>query len=332
MYNAENYIGNCIESLLQQNLAEQDYEIIIMDDGSSDNSITIVRNYAERFNNIRLYTEANAGAYSTRNKLLKLAKGDYIYNLDSDDYIIHNSLGNLLKIAQEKKLDIIGFKTKETLLLDQTKLNESIEDCKIKISTGREFVSDNRNLRHEIWWYFIRKDFIENNKMSFNNNEYNADVIFTLEALLEANKVGYMPIQIHRYVQTPNSLMRSSKFDILVKRISYFQMMILNKSKLINEVKSKYAPNEDRLISNLMYRRDIFTFFNILNLCRNPFSVKYIKRHIESYKTVDAYPLYNFIGKEYNTIIYRTLIFIVNRPFLIYPVLRLKNSFIKPKL
>jgi len=79
MYNAQDYIGNCIDSLLHQNLSEDDYEIIVMDDGSSDNSVGIIEAYIKQHKNIRLYKESNSGAYSTRNKLLKLAKGNYIF-------------------------------------------------------------------------------------------------------------------------------------------------------------------------------------------------------------------------------------------------------------
>ncbi len=332
MYNAEEFIGNCIESLLRQNIPEHDYEIIIMDDGSSDSSIAIVNDFTLKHQNIKLYAESNVGAYSTRNKLLKLAKGDYIYNLDADDYLVDNCLGSLIKIAEDHSLDLIGFETKETTQLNQSELHNPIKNSDVELSSGSSFISNHRYLRHEIWWYFIRREFIEHHNMTFNQNEYNADVVFTLEALLKSDKIGYLPLSIHRYVQTPNSLMRSQQFEILAERMMYLQMMILDKSKLINSINIEFASTEDKLIDNLTYRRDVFTFFNILNIYRNPFSVSYLKKHIASYKSVQAFPIKNFIGKEYHSVAYKSLLFFVNRPFLIYPFLRLKNVFVKPKL
>ena len=328
MYNAENYIGNCIESILQQNIAEQDYEIIIMDDGSRDNSIAIVCDFTKRHKNIRLYTESNVGTYSTRNKLLKIARGDYIYNLDSDDYIVHNCLGDLIKIAEDNCLDIIGFKTKATLALDQFKLNDTIEAYKVEISSGKAFIVNYKNLRYEVWWYLIRKDFMENNNMSFNNNEYNADVIFTLEALLKAEKIGYLPLSIHRYVQTQDSLMRSMNIDIIRKRFEFMQMMINNTSQLINSLKQD--SNSGVLIKNMSYRRDVFTLFIIINMVRNPFSLEYIKNIIKTFKATGAYPINYLKNYKYGGLKFRLLVAIVNNEKLIYTLTSIKNLFSKP--
>jgi glycosyltransferase involved in cell wall biosynthesis len=328
MYNAKNYIGNCIESLLHQNISEDDYEIIIIDDGSTDNSVEIVNEYAKCHKNIVLHKKPNSGAYTTRNKLLKLAKGDYIYNLDADDYIVHNSLMELLEIAEINQLDIIGFETTETSSLDKLGLSKAIKARETVIIKGKEFIENYPHLRHEIWWYFIKKDFMLKHNMTFNTNEYNADVMFTLEALLEADKVGYLPISIHRYVQTQDSLMRSKNFDITCKRIEYIQMMIDNSSKLISKVESESY--SDTLITNMKHRRDVFTFFNIVNMLRNPFGKSYIKDKIDMFKAVNAYPIKNFTQHRYNTFLYRILTRILNSESMLYALLTVKNTIIRP--
>jgi len=328
MYNAKNYIGNCIESVMNQDISEDDYEIIIIDDGSNDTSVALVEAYAQKYKNIHLYQEPNSGAYTTRNKLLKLAKGDYIFNLDADDYIVYNCLSTLLKIAENNQLDIIGFKTKETSDLNYFELSESIGDNTTILSSGIEFIENNNYLRYEIWWYFIKRDFMIEHGMDFNNNEYNADVIFTSNALLKAERVGYVPLSIHRYVQTQDSLMRSKNFEITKKRIEYIQMMIGNKSQLINNLKDKNHSNT--LIENMSHRRDIFTFFNIMNMLRNPFSKAYIKNRINAFKAVDAYPLKNFTKYKYKSRRYKILTLIFNSENLLYTIVSVKNLFSKP--
>jgi len=328
MYNAKNYIGNCIESLVNQDISEYDYEIIIIDDGSKDNSVDIVNGLVKQYKNISLHKEPNAGAYATRNKLLKLAKGDYIYNLDADDYIVRNCLGTLLNIAESKQLDIIGFDTVETSSLDKLDLPMSIESKGAKFSTGKEFINGHVHFRCEIWWYFIKRDFMLEHNMSFNKNEYNADVMFTLEALLKTNKVGYLPVSLHRYVQTQDSLMRSKNLDITLKRIEYIQMMIGNSSQLINKLKKD--SNSDVLVKNISYRRDVFTFFNILNMFRNPFSLDYVKAIIKSFKATGAYPINNFNNYKYTSLRYRILLTVVNSETLVYTLISIKNLFSKP--
>lgn len=328
MYNAKKFIGNCIESILSQSIAEEDYEIIIIDDGSKDNSVDLVKNYAKQHKNIILHQEQNSGNFSTRNKLLKLAKGDYIYNLDNDDYIAYNCLSDLLKIAESKQLDIIGFDTIETTSLDMFDLPESIDSKDIILSSGKEFIENNIHFRHELWCYFIKRNLVLKHDMSFSKNEYNADVVFILQALLKSKKVGYLPISIHRYVQTESSLMRSKNFDITYKRIEYMQMMINNKSKLINGLKKE--PNSDILIENLCYRRDVFTFFNIINMLRNPFSLTQVKAKIKSFKAVGAYPIKNFNRHKYNSIKYSLLLALINSEALIYTFIIIKKLFLKP--
>lgn len=332
MYNAKDYIGNCIESLLNQNISSRDYEIIIIDDGSQDNSVDIVKAYIKQHENIKLFLEPNSGTYSTRNKLLKLAKGEYIYSIDADDYIVNNCLGSLLKIAQNNQLDIIGFETKETTSLKLKELNNTIDNDSVELHTGKTFLVKHKYFRYEVWWYFIKKDFIEKNNIFFIDNEYNADVIFTLKSLLKADRVGYLPQSFHRYVLTSDSLKRSYKFENVVKRIDSYKMMIADQSKIINEIKKESDINNAIIINNLQHIRAIFTFFNILNLCRNSFSTSYIKDHIASYKEAQAYPIKNFTINKYNSLFYRVLNFLINRIYFIYAFVYVKNIFKKPKL
>ena len=75
MYNVENYIGNCLDSIVNQDIPSEDYEIIILNDGSTDRSYAIAESYANKYDNIQLHTQENIGLYATRNKLLGLAKG-----------------------------------------------------------------------------------------------------------------------------------------------------------------------------------------------------------------------------------------------------------------
>lgn len=328
MYNAENYISNCIDSLLDQDLEEEDYEIIIMDDGSTDNSVTIVNEYRALHNNIVLKTETNSGSNTTRNKLFKLAKGDYIYYFDADDYIVSNCLGELLKKAANNELDVVGFETIQTLILDDNKLSHPITSKDIILSSGKAFIEDNPHLRYEIWWYFIKRDFMLEHNMSFNTNEYNGDVIFTLEVLLKANKLGHLPVSIHRYVQTQHSVMRNKNVEAVNKRIGYLNMMIVSTSQLINEIKTE--GNSEVLIQNISHRRDVFTFFNIIGMIRNSFSSESMKLQIKAFRDVDAYPIKQFNHYRYNSLLYRSLVSLVNQEKILYPLLSVRNVFSKP--
>ena len=125
VYNAERFIERCLNSLIIQDLDKNEYEIIIINDGSTDNSLEIVENYSKEHANVVFYSHENQGVVATRNKLLKHAKGTYIYFLDADDYLAHNSFGVILEFALKNDIDIT---TKEGYAwLRENLMNENVE-------------------------------------------------------------------------------------------------------------------------------------------------------------------------------------------------------------
>jgi glycosyltransferase involved in cell wall biosynthesis len=315
MYNAATYIGNCIDSLINQDILKSDYEIIIMDDGSTDDSVKIVNSYQKKYNNIRFYQESNSGVDATRNKLLKLNKGDYIYFIDADDYIAYNSLGKMLYYAEKADLDIVVFNSIETHELNNYHTEKKlVSEDKIAVQNGFEFLSVNRHLRHEIWRYLIKKRFIDELQLTFDKSEYNrsGDVVFTLKLFLSANKIYHYPINIHRYVQTKNSLTRCNTRSKNIKLINSMSEMIINYSKLINSLKERDIKHEKSVMENLRFRRDVFVFFIVIKMIRNGLKAKELKEKLLSFEEVDAYPVKHFISEKYNGINYKMLVKLVN--------------------
>src|SRR5699024_5259319 len=92
VYNVENYLEECLESLIKQTENKVNFEIIAIDDGSTDNSYNILKSYRKYLPNMKIYTQENSGLSFTRNKGIKLSKGDYIYFLDSDDLINYDTV------------------------------------------------------------------------------------------------------------------------------------------------------------------------------------------------------------------------------------------------
>ena len=110
VYNSESYLKQCLDSAVNQSL--KDIEIICIDDGSSDNSADILKEYAENDSRIKIITQENRGAGASRNAGILNAKGEYIYFMDSDDYLETDALEDVYNLASDKSADFVMFKIK----------------------------------------------------------------------------------------------------------------------------------------------------------------------------------------------------------------------------
>ncbi|MGB5693204.1 MAG: glycosyltransferase [Flavobacteriaceae bacterium] len=323
MHNASKYIERCLNSIYHQGLKENDFEIVIIDDGSTDDSVELVVQFQSSHTNIRLYCEENNGAYTTRNKLLHLAKGTYIYCLDADDYLATNSLCKLLDIAMSERLDLMCFDT-EVTEVDDLYLNDITipENFKPDIFSGQDFIRDNPYHRVEIWWYLIRRDFLEQQGIKFGNNQYNADVVFTLKLLLSTNRMGYAPFPVHRYYQSSDSLMRSSDPYKKKRLLIAIYSMVKDLDNYVNSVNSMPNDLSEDIKDILNKRRDQFSFYFLVKLLRSGYSVENLKQKVESLKKRNIYPLETYLGQKYS-LKYQFLNLIINNEDLLFPMAQL---------
>ena len=107
VYNTEEYIGETLNSIINQTL--KDIEIIVINDGSTDNSLRIINEYAQRDSRITVFTQANQGLSLTRNKGIIEARGEYIYFMDSDDLLENDALNSCYKHSTKGHLDFLFF-------------------------------------------------------------------------------------------------------------------------------------------------------------------------------------------------------------------------------
>ncbi|TRZ40766.1 glycosyltransferase family 2 protein, partial [Robertkochia marina] len=255
MYNSENYIEHCLKSVLNQDIPFTDYEILVADDGSTDGSYAIVKNYADRYSNIKLIKGTNEGVYTKRNLLMRMASGKYLYHLDADDYIAPNCLSFLLKITEQHDLDILGFGSLITydhgylepnLILDSERPIETI--------TGKEMLLRESGIRYETWWYFIKASFFNDAGIWFEvNNRVTSDANFTIELFIKASKAYFLELTLHYYFQSENSLMRNHCDKSLNNRLKGN----LNTVTCFNELAKKLDPRNslDNNVKEVLSRK-----------------------------------------------------------------------------
>ncbi|WP_430468299.1 glycosyltransferase [Winogradskyella ouciana] len=321
MYNVEDHIGNCLDSVINQDIPTEDYEIIVLNDGSTDSSYEIAKRYADEHDNIRLYAHENIGLYATRNKLLQLAKGKYIYNLDSDDYIVHNSLGKIINIAFEKEVDVLGFDYISTPRKDLHASTKNDQKLSVEVESGNHFLANNAYHANTVWWYIIKRDFMKKHALSFDENNPLGDGPFTLRLLHMAERMLYLPIDIHRYVIVPTSIMNSNERKHLAKMIDNYMEIFDRYNLLASDIAKKNDPKLDDVVHKVEHWRDVNVYVMFYTLIKSGISISEINKILKKLKAIDAYPIKNFIGERYNSLKHKTLIYIFNNKFLFYTIL-----------
>jgi len=315
MYNAEKYIERCIESILNQGLDPADYEVLIMNDGSTDSSPEIIQRFIDKGHPIFIHSHENVGCDGTRNKGFKYVTGKYVYIMDSDDYLAYNCLDTIIKRAIEDDLDIVAFQaafTAKDAWFEAEQKPENIE--KPEIITGKEYIKNHRNARYETWWFITKKTFLDETGVRFEQGNACSDTYYMLEHFLKAQRVAYYPIEIYRYYEAPTSLTRDKNEAGYIKRMLHdFGKTSIGFSEILLRLKRNDKNVDPQLWDNLTYRRDSYVFYYISLMIRSDYSKKEISDKLELLKEKEAYPIKNFIGPEYNSPKWKFFNFLFNR-------------------
>lgn len=212
MYNVEPYIGKCINSCLHQNIPIDQYEIIIIDDGSTDNSSRIVKDVIRDEKNVRYIRQANAGLSAARNAGKAIAEGDYVWFIDSDDWIESNCLADIVKLLETSKPDILQLQYRYTY--DGFPQYKVPEPCAVdKSQSGKDLIKAGVMLPIPAQFAIYRKDFLEEHSLSFYPGIYHEDLEFKPRTLYFAQSViSYNKIVYNYYQRSSGSI--TSKFKL----------------------------------------------------------------------------------------------------------------------
>lgn len=211
VYNVQDYLSRCLDSCIQQDISPDDYEIIIVNDGSTDNSLNIAQRYSKKFNNIAIVTQVNKGLSSARNTGLEAANGKYVWFIDSDDWIETNIVKNLLSIVSLNRLDVLCFNLR---LVDEnnatTPYHISIPE-KFDIYSGEEFITKIK-VAPAAWAAIFRREFLLENQLLFYEGILHEDMEFTPRAYSLARRISVVSIAVYNYFQRSGSIMKSANF------------------------------------------------------------------------------------------------------------------------
>ena len=144
VYRAQDYILDCVKTIYQQNLSDSDFELILVNDGTPDDSIGVVADFISQHNNVIVIDQKNMGVSIARNTGLAKAVGEYVYFMDPDDMLVTNSLSTLLSKAIESSVDILmaDYRKFEEGFFSPDLLNENQTYNEQKKSSADAFLND----------------------------------------------------------------------------------------------------------------------------------------------------------------------------------------------
>lgn len=222
LYNSAKWLPKCLDSILNQNVSEEDLEIICVNDGSPDDSEKIAKRYQTMHpDSIVVLSQENQGPSGARNNGLRNATGKYLCFVDPDDYVEPNVFGNLLKQMEEQQLDMLRFNyqiVNEDYQLVEKRDFELKFDYSPCVMSGAEFLADRLDIACNIWRYIYRTEIITRNNIWFFTGDYYDDTPWLPMVLINAKRLGVCDTLVYDYQERSDSLVKGNSLQAVRRK------------------------------------------------------------------------------------------------------------------
>lgn len=213
IFNMEEHLNQCVYSILNQTY--KDYELILVDDGSIDKSAQMCDEYAEQDNRVIVIHKENGGLSDARNTGVKVAKGEYIFFIDSDDFLDDNqALEKIVNRLKNSKADVLNFGFKKYYANEDKgynyfKIDKNMPIEYYKHEKGFEFLIQNSLYIASAWNKVVKRELFEKNNLSFKKGIYSEDIDWCARLLIVAKKFDFINESFYCYRQREGSISKS---------------------------------------------------------------------------------------------------------------------------
>lgn len=315
-YNIENYINRCIESLVNQTL--YDIEIIVVNDGSTDNTLNNIEQYSKQDHRIKVINKSNEGLVAARKSGFEIANGEYVLFVDGDDWLKLECCDLLYNKAKKDCADIVYY----NLIVAKNKKYKNVNSCIFGIATEYKFLDLilTNKIKANIFLQLINRNFILNNNIKFPEGiTYGEDLALSIELALKKPKVTYLDKNLYYYFQRSTSITNQVNNKVFeVEKVIDDVREKLENNNIMNEYQEQY--NFLAFIHLYYYRiinvkyitslhKELFERWNRKNILIDKKNLYYD----EFYKSLSldkkiTIKLYNYnylLGKSYTNFKYR---------------------------
>ena len=278
-YNSERWLPRCLISILSQ--IKDEVEVIIVDDGSTDRTLQCAREFAEKWSCIEVFTKKNKGVGAARNFLLDKARGEFIWFVDSDDYIVEGCLSLLLKELSET-LDLLSVSYNEVNL-------NPFE------GTGLEFIKK-RLINGYLWSKVIRRKIINDANIRFDNERCSQeDWFFLMHVYPHLNYVKQITLKAYSYCDdNEQSVMRGLGMEHKRKLITDSRETICKFKDFLNNTGQEPYVEAYEQWMNFSAAGYLYSLFPL------DYSIKEIKNDVSIFKKKGVYPVGNTGIRKFN--------------------------------
>ena len=290
IYNVEKYLRECLDSVVNQTL--KDIEIICINDGSTDGSAQILEEYVQKDNRIKLITQKNQGLACSRNNALKIATGEYVLCVDSDDYIRQDTLEKLYQKAKENDLDMLSFggtnfdnETREILGNSYYEFRYLPEDFSTDCFNYNDCTNFITKMAVSSCLTIYKHSFIKDYNIEFPPHLCFEDNVFFCKALMNAQKCGILKDTLYfRRIHSQSITQNWAKNHLDFVKIAGMVLDYLQSIKIDKKIYSQYQKAYSNTVVNNynkydeIYKRQYYK--SIKEFCKiyNPEFLKKIKR------------------------------------------------------
>lgn len=274
VYNVEKYLRKCLDSVVNQTLT--DIEIICVDDGSTDNSLAMLKEYADKDNRIKIIDKENGGLSSARNAGMDVMNGEYCYFIDSDDWINLDTIEKLIKIMAENDVDVVvhgaqniaedkdceEFANKTQEWFKNREKPNGVYDVPIDV---------NARVMAVAWNKLYKTEIINKYHCRFKEGVIHEDELFVWTYMVHCNKYYYLNEKLYYYLRRADSIIGKKNDSIKMLDIVKIQNDIyrtVEKYKNINDYQEYLTRNYIKVVKGIFYdlpkkyKKDALTMIN----------------------------------------------------------------------
>lgn len=318
LYNDEEFLSICLDSILKTDLDKSDYEVIVINDGSVDGGPAIAEDYAKRYDNFRVYHQENQGLSVARNHGLREAKGDYIWFVDSDDYVDATKISPILQMLDERRIQVCKFDSIAYKENGETEISRFSKLEANTVYTGEEVLLG-KTIMGAVWNSFYNRRFLVDNDLWFYPGIYHQDSEFSIRCATVTARQLFLHIPLYIYRYNTNSSTRSKSYERVLK--SYISDVIIAHNIRTFTSKNNTLSKELRdFLSN--YPTSIMKGrLLMLLLHKEKYAMRLFDEVVSKSKELDEYPL----KLEKRSLKNLLVISLINNKYLFKMLVRLRN-------